>query len=124
MVRSVLSATTLIGDKVTNTNGENLGDIKDIMIDLESGCARYAVIDFGGFLGIADKYFAVPWRALNVDQKNECIVFDIEKERLENAPGFDKDNWPDMANDEWAKEVHAFYGVEPAGNPTPYSSNR
>lgn len=124
MVRSVLSATTLIGDKVTNTAGENLGDIKDLMIDLDSGCVRYAVIDFGGFLGVGDKYFAVPWRALTVDQKNECIVFDIEKERLENAPGFDKDNWPDMANDEWAKEVHAFYGVEPSGPSTPESSNK
>jgi sporulation protein YlmC with PRC-barrel domain len=61
----VLSASTLEGDKVTNAEGENLGEVKELMIDLESGRVAYAVLEFGGFLGLGDKLFAVPWEAFD-----------------------------------------------------------
>ena len=97
-VTNVLSASTLIGDTIRNRQGEELGSLEEIMIDLDSGRVAYAVLSFGGFLGLGDKYFAIPWQALFVDTEKEEIVLDISKEKLENAPGFDKDNWPSTVN--------------------------
>lgn len=109
----VLSATTLIGDHVRNNSGEDLGKLEEIMLDLDEGRVAYAVLSFGGLLGIGNKLFAVPWEALRVDTENKAIVFNISKDRLEQAPGFDKDNWPDTIDREWLAEVHNFYGYDP-----------
>ncbi len=100
-----------IGESVYNLKGENLGDIKEVMLDVENGSVAYAVLSFGGFLGIADKLFAVPWNALTLklETLDTRFILDVEKERLESAPGFDKDNWPDMANDSWITHVHSYY---------------
>lgn len=73
----------------------------------------YAVLSFGGFLGVGDKLFAVPWHALELDPDNKCFVLDVEKDRLKNAPGFDKDHWPSMADERWATDLHAHYGSRP-----------
>ena len=91
-----LSATTLCGVPVRNRAGEDLGDTKELMIDIHEGRIVYAVLSFGGFLGIGDKLFAVPWSALRVDTENQCFVLDVDKEVLEKVPGFDKDQWPDF----------------------------
>lgn len=109
----VLSATTIIGDEVRNSRGENLGEVEELMFDLDKGRIAYAVLSFGGFLGMGDKLFAIPWEALAVDTENERIVLDVEKEKLENAPGFDKDNWPHTSDREWMMEVHSYYGYDP-----------
>lgn len=109
----VMAADTLEGDKVINTQGENLGEIKSIMIDVPTGQVAYAVLSSGGFLGIADKLFAIPWNALTLDADEKCFVLDIDKERLNNAPGFDKDHWPAMADQRWATEVHSYYQSRP-----------
>lgn len=113
MTTNLLSATTLKGTNVTNPAGENLGDIKDIMIDYNSGNVAYVVISFGGFLGIGNKLFAVPMEALRVDKASEDIIMDVNKEKLENAPGFDSDNWPTTADREFLTEVHSHYGYKP-----------
>lgn len=105
----LMGASTLIGDHVRNKNDENLGDIKEIMLDTRTGEVSYAVLTFGGFLGMGDKLFAVPWDALTLDPKNKGFTLDIEKARLQNAPGFDKSKWPDMSDPAWAKKVHAYY---------------
>lgn len=109
----LLSTSSIAGTDVTNRKGENLGDIKDIMLDLESGEVAYAVISFGGFLGIGDKLFAVPWEALTIDKRNEQIIMDVTKEKLENAPGFDKDNWPSSPDRQFVQDVHSHYGYKP-----------
>ena len=111
----VLSASTLIGDKVLNTAGEHLGNIKELMIDLDGGLIAYAVLSFGGFLGMGDKLFAIPWEALTVDTDNHSVILDVDKEVLKNAPGFDKDNWPDNAKYEagWLLGVYEYYGYSP-----------
>lgn len=108
----ILSATTLIGDPVKNSAGEDLGELEDIMIDLESGRIDYAVIARGGILGIGDKLFAIPWSSLHVDLEDESIRLDIDEERLENAPGFDQDSWPKTTDYEFEKRVYNHYGVE------------
>jgi sporulation protein YlmC with PRC-barrel domain len=109
----LMGADTLIGNDVYNHNEEDLGDIKEIMLDVRSGRVSYAVLSFGGFLGMGEKLFAVPWNALTLDTVNKRFVLNVEKERLENAPGFDKDNWPNMADKSWATEIHSFYGTKP-----------
>lgn len=108
----LMGADTLIGNDVYNRADEDLGDIKEIMLDMASGKVAYAVLSFGSFLGLGEKLFAVPWKALTLDTVNKRFVLDIDKSRLENAPGFDKDDWPDMADETWAKNVHSYYGSQ------------
>lgn len=108
----IMAASTLEGDDVVNTQGENLGEIKEIMIDVQSGRVAYAVLSSGGLLGIGDKLFAIPWSALTLDVNRECFVLDVDKDRLKAAPGFDKDHWPSMADVTWANEVHDYYGQQ------------
>ena len=90
-----LTASSIIGDKVRNKKDEHLGEIRDIMLDISTGKIDYFVIEFGGFLGIGIKYFAIPLRLLKVDPEKKAFIFDQSKETLEKAPGFDIDHWPD-----------------------------
>jgi sporulation protein YlmC with PRC-barrel domain len=107
----VLSASSLASDDVYNPKGEKLGSIKELMLDIESGKVCYAVLSFGGFLSLGEKLFAVPWSALTVDTENKRLVMDTDEDRLKNAPGFDADNWPNMADSTWEKSVHGYYGT-------------
>jgi len=111
----VLSATKLMGNKVVNTAGEQLGTVKELMIDLDDGLIAYAVLSFGGFLGLGDKLFAIPWEALTFNSDDQTFILDVDKEVLEDAPGFDKDNWPDNAKYEagWLLGVYEYYGYSP-----------
>jgi hypothetical protein len=117
---ALMGADTLIGDSVVNGLEEDLGDIREIMLDMNSGQVAYAVLAFGGFLGMGEKLFAVPWQALHLDTVNHRFVLNVEKERLKTAPGFNKDAWPDMSDITWANQIHTFYGTDPnrSGAPT------
>lgn len=106
----LMGADTLIGDDVYNNQDEKLGDIKEIMLDVTSGTVAYAVLSFGGVLTLGEKLFAVPWEALTLDTVNKRFVLDVDKETLKNAPGFNKDDWPDMADKTWINEIHTYYG--------------
>jgi hypothetical protein len=108
-----MGADTLVGNDVYNDESESLGDIKEIMLDMRTGRVSYAVLSFGGFLGIGEKFFAVPWDALKLDTAHKRFVLDVKKDRLKSAPGFDKDHWPDMADPTWEKGIHAYYGTTP-----------
>lgn len=109
----LMGADTLIGNHVYNEKDENLGDIKEIMLDVGQGKVSYAVLSFGAILGMGEKLFAVPWHALTLDTENKRFVLRVEKERLENAPGFDKAQWPNMANKAWSEGVDAYYSILP-----------
>jgi sporulation protein YlmC with PRC-barrel domain len=109
----VMDAATLSGDSVVNSSGEDLGKIEAIMLDVSGGRIAYAVLSFGGFLGVGSKYFAIPWSALALDAGEQRFILNIAKDRLENAPGFDKDHWPSMADRDWATQVHQYYDVAP-----------
>lgn len=111
--RRVLSASSIEKDRVYNMAGEDLGTVKDMMIDVSSGRVAYVVLSFGGFLGMGDKLFAIPWSKITIDEDQQRLVVDASKETLERAPGFDKDNWPDMTNPEWGTQVHSYYGAKP-----------
>ena len=84
-----------------------------VMIDVPTGRIAYAVLSFGGFLGMGDKLFAVPWAALKLDPANKCFVLAASKEHLKKAPGFDKDNWPTFADEKWAVQIHTYYKSRP-----------
>jgi sporulation protein YlmC with PRC-barrel domain len=111
--RRVMSAGSLSGDKVRNNAGEHLGKVDEIMIDVPTGKVAYAVLSFGGVLGMGSKLFAVPWSALILDEDEKDFVLNVDKQMLENAPGFDKDNWPDMGDPTWRGQIYNYYGAEP-----------
>ena len=108
---ALMGADTLLGNDVYNAADDHLGSIKEFMIDMQSGRIAYAVLSFGGFLGMGDRLFAVPWQALALDTANKRFTLNVSKDKLKNAPGFDKDHWPSMADTAWATGVRSFYGV-------------
>jgi len=108
---ALMGANTLLDNDVYNKNGEDLGDIKELMIDMASGKVAYAVLSVGGVFGLGDKLFAVPWGALKLDTLNKRFTLDVAKEALKDAPGFNKDRWPSMSDHAWASGVHKFYGT-------------
>lgn len=110
----LLSAGSLKGTAVVNAASEKVGSLEEIMLHTDTGEVAYAVLSFGGFLGVGDKLFAIPWQALTVDTVQERIVVDVDKDRLENAPGFDKNDWPKTADSAFLQRMHAHYGFEHA----------
>ena len=112
----VLRASEVKGMTVKNADGKDLGKIDDLMLDMgEHGQVRYAALSFGGFLGMGDKLFAVPWSVLqfkhDADDNDSHVVFDVPEQKLKSAPGFDKHQWPDTANPRWSDAVNHHYGV-------------
>lgn len=124
-----LSASTINGSKVKNLKDEKVGEIKDLMIDTDTGDIAYAVLSVDtGFLNLESKYFAIPFQAFNFhSQRDDVLTLDIDKDRLKESPGFDKDNWPQGSQAEFIDEVNTFYGVErnsTTGRPTMQSDER
>lgn len=103
----------VIGRKVVNLQKEGLGKVEEVMIDAVSGRVAYAVLSFGGFLGLGDKLFAVPWQTLNYDPQQEAFVINADKRAVENAPGFDKNNWPDMSDTMLRTSIYNYYKADP-----------
>lgn len=99
----------LTGKKVRNLEGEDVGRIEKLMIDVNHGRIAYAVLSFGGFLGMGNKLFAVPWPSLSLAPEADEFVLNVDKERLKNAPGFDKENWPNLTDPAWRDEVESYY---------------
>ena len=112
-IRQVLSASSLSGDHVRNSGGEDIGTLKEIMIDLDSGRIAYGVLSVGGLLGMGDKLFAIPWGSFKVDEYNKELILNVDKDTLKNAPGFDKDNWPDFADPSMGAQIYSHYGQRP-----------
>jgi PRC-barrel domain len=104
---------SVIGSKVVNRQNEDLGKIEDVVLDAGAGRIAYAVLSFGGFLGMGDKYFAIPWNALSFNLADKQAVLNLDKKHLENAPGFDKENWPNMADKTWGNQIYTHYGYKP-----------
>jgi sporulation protein YlmC with PRC-barrel domain len=107
----LMTASKMCGNKVINQQNETLGQIDEIVIDLPRGRIAYAAMASGGFLGLGERLFAVPWTTLAYDAGRECFVMDARKEIFENAPGFDKDRWPAQVDAEWHDQVHRYYGA-------------
>jgi sporulation protein YlmC with PRC-barrel domain len=110
--RRILSASTLRGNAVVDSKGEKLGDIKDFMVDPTTGTISYAVLSFGGFLGMGDKLFAVPMSTMSLHANDKSFVLGTSKEQLKQAPGFDKDKWPDFASPEFEKRHTTYWSSQ------------
>jgi hypothetical protein len=111
MPSNVIAAKKVQGTPVTNPQGENLGEIEDVVIDKLDGSVRYAVLSFGGFLGMGDKLFALPWEVLEYNEGQGAYVINVEKETLQNAPGFEEDDWPDMTDPSWTDRLRRHYNL-------------
>jgi hypothetical protein len=105
----LISAEALAGDCVVNTADEELGTLEHILVDVPSGRIAFAVVGRGGVFGIGERLFAVPWGALTRDAGRQCFILDISRERLEAAPGFDREHWPEMGDPRWANGIQEFY---------------
>ena len=110
---SPVKASSMIGTDVINPKGDNLGDIKEVVIDPHSGKTAYVVVSFGGFLGMGEKLFAIPFSAFEYDVNKSKYVLDVSKERLTAAPGFDADHWPTMSEEKWNRDVYKYYDRSP-----------
>src|SRR5688572_18639655 len=108
----VRATTDIIGKDVVNLAGENVGQIEELIIDAQSARVTYAIMSFGGFLGLGDKLFAVPWVSLSYDPANVQFVMKVDKDLLKNAPGFDKNSWPDLSDPTRQSEIYGYYGVK------------
>ncbi len=108
---AILSASSLEGDDVRNAEGENLGNIKDVMVNTSTNQIEYYVLSFGGILGMGDKLFAIPPEAIAIDTAEKCFRLNISKDVLEKAEGFDKDNWPNMADRAFRDSIYNHYGL-------------
>lgn len=109
MSNLTLSASSIIGDKVVNYEGENLGEVQEVMLHIDTGEVAYIVVSFGGFLGIGDKYFAIPLTAFEIDTANKQFKLNKSKEDLKDAPGFDKNNWPETGSDYWSGKTFTHF---------------
>jgi sporulation protein YlmC with PRC-barrel domain len=113
-----LRTNDIIGLSVKNNRHEDLGKIDDLVIDMKSGEVRYAAVSFGGIAGFGGKLFAVPWQSMTFmyGEPNKAnsrhFMFDVTKEQLENAPGFDSARWPNVADPKWAASIDQHYKVQ------------
>jgi sporulation protein YlmC with PRC-barrel domain len=106
-VEKVFRASTIKGMGVWNLEGEHVGKIDELVIDIEKGQVVYAALSVGGFLGVGDKLFAIPWRefTMEVGEKEKFFRVDVTKEKLKAAEGFDKDAWPNVADPKWREQI-------------------
>lgn len=107
----------LTGMNIQNPQGKSLGEINDLVVDANTGKIRYAAVTYGGFLGIGNKMFAVPFEAFKWqrdpnDAKETVLVLNITQQQLEGAVGFDESHWPDFADQKFTSELDKRYGVQ------------
>lgn len=109
--QNLISASSLSGKDVQNAKGDNLGNVKEIMLDIENNHIVYYVLSFGGLFGLGDKLFAIPPEAMKLCSESDHFILDIDKERLKEAEGFDKDNWPNMSDPTFRGNLYKHYGI-------------
>jgi sporulation protein YlmC with PRC-barrel domain len=108
-----IKASSVIGTEVVNPNDEALGDIKEMVIDPSTGKVAYAVVAFGGFMGLGQKLVAIPFAAFSYNMSKNEYVLDVPKDRLKEAPSFDAGHWPSMTDEKWNRDQHSYYGRIP-----------
>jgi hypothetical protein len=112
---SLISSDKVVGTDVYNRRGEHLGSVYNLMLDKRSGQVAYAVMSFGGFLGMGESYHPLPWRILNYDPAQGGYVVDLDRRRLEQAPSYTSATAPNWADRSYGRRVDEFYGVPPYG---------
>ena len=110
---SLIASDKVEGTAVYNRGGEKLGSIYTLMIDKTSGKVAYAVMSFGGFLGIGDRYHPLPWEVLTYDTRQGGYVVDLDRSMLEGAPTYGTSETPNWSDRRWGQQVHDYYGARP-----------
>lgn len=105
-----LSSSTLCHNHVYNHKDEKLGKVQEFVIALPHGGVLYAIMSSGGFMGVGEKLLAIPWQALTLDRERKCFVLPLSLERLQSAPSFESNHWPDMSDPEWRQELSEYFG--------------
>ena len=113
----IVRVSKLTGMNIQNQAGEGVGEINDLVLDVNTGKIRYAAVTYGGFLGIGNKMFAVPFEAFRFERDRDDanavrLILDVTEQQLEGAVGFDEDNWPDFADEKFGLELDKRYKVE------------
>lgn len=108
----LMPADFLIGERVVDPQGEDLGRIEELMVDAAAGQVRYAIVSFGGVFGLGEKLFAIPWGMLQPDPENRRFLLAASREQLKGAPAFDRHSWPEMSRD-WERGIHRYYEQPP-----------
>jgi sporulation protein YlmC with PRC-barrel domain len=106
----VISSDKVEGTSVYNNTGDKLGSIDDLMIDKRTGQVRYAVMKFGGFLGIDTDRYPIPWNILKYDTEKDGYVVPLDKSKLEKAPKYQYQDVP-AYDTTYGKRVNGYYGV-------------
>lgn len=110
----VVRASKIIGETVVNRQSENVGKIHELVIDAKNNRVAYAVLSFGGFLGMGNKLFAMPWAAFQFSATENKLILNVDKEKLKVAPGFDEsDKWPDFSDTLWGESIYKYYDLSP-----------
>jgi sporulation protein YlmC with PRC-barrel domain len=110
---SPVKASSILGTHVVDLHAETLGSIKEIVLDPRTGRVVYVVMSFGGFLGIGEKLFAIPFSSFEFDLTNNQYVLQVPKDKLQRAPGFDAGHWPLISDETWNRDLHTYYGLSP-----------
>ena len=106
-----VSVSTVAGYRVRSPEHQDLGMIEEIIIHPDDGRIAYAVLCFGGGLGFGDRLFVVPWDLLRVDTEDRVLILDWDTAKLDGAPAFEQDDWPDFTDQSWERKIHDYYGV-------------
>lgn len=109
----LIAAKQVQGTTVFNMALEKLGAVEDVMIDKATGRIAYAVLSFGGFLGIGDRYYPLPWEKLNYSTEMGGYVVDVDREVLEGAPSYTDEATAGWNDEAWRRGVYTYYGVHP-----------
>ena len=123
MDMEIVRSKDVLDEDVEDMQGNNLGTIKELMLDKYTGKVQYVVLASGGILGLGATLHAMPWEIFSYAKDRDCFVINIDKEKLKSAPGFDPENWPNMANPEWTSNLHNFYGISPTSHSSIHSDN-
>lgn len=108
-VSNIKAAGFLTSSQVRNKRDQKLGALKELMVDTVTGKIIYAVISYGGFLGMGERLFAIPWNAMSFDNTQKRFMLDLDIERLKTAPAFNSDSWPDMNDAHWTSKIDKYY---------------
>ena len=111
----LISSDKVVGTAVYNLQGEHLGSVYNLMVDKISGQVAYAVMSFGGFLGMGESYHPLPWRVLKYDVRQGGYVVDLDRRRLEGAPSYTASSLPNWSDRDYGRRVDEYYGVPPYG---------
>ena len=111
-----VKASAITGSRVLNLKGEDIGNVEGVVIDVISGRVAYLVLSFGGFLGMGERHYAVPWKRLKFDVRANVYILDASREQIENAPGFEKENESQLADEEWNRRLHDYFETLPIWN--------